>query len=224
MILAAFISSPVRIVGFGFSAWQAGDARYHSPVSDEARWRNLDEEVAGAAQAHQGLLAALQAWQDGPVGSVLRHSDHAVALVNRVIVDLNAQAAEHLQRFNANTASESSGPSAAASVDALRRSIWSLEMAWAASDWSQPDVVGLPFERWRRVERAHLELGREVPGVDYGLADLSAGFVRRELRWCEMAWRARRPMGLGGLPEAVLALEPAERLGWFFGWIDTETG
>jgi hypothetical protein len=187
-------------------------------VADEARWRNLDDEVAGAAEAHQRLLAALT--------SVEGDSSE---LVGRAVTALNAQADAHRQRFEVQVSALPSARHSSSSpavplpesnpVEALRRSIWALEMAWAGSDWSRPDLIGLPYERWRLVEFTHLELGRDVPNVAFGLGDLPAGFVRRELRFQEMAWRARRPMGLGGLPDEVLALEPSERLGWFLGWV-----
>ncbi|MFV0307853.1 MAG: maleylpyruvate isomerase N-terminal domain-containing protein [Desertimonas sp.] len=73
-------------------------------------------------------------------------------------------------------------------------------------------VTDLPMMRWREVE---------VHGVDLDLgltpADWPALFVRLELRAMEMRWRARRPMGMTGLPPDALALDPPTRLAWLYG-------
>jgi maleylpyruvate isomerase len=64
----------------------------------------------------------------------------------------------------------------------------------------------------------------EVHGVDLGLGyeaeDWPAEYVRLELRAMEMRWRARRPMGLTGLPAEALAVDPPTRLLWLYGRVD----
>jgi maleylpyruvate isomerase len=113
---------------------------------------------------------------------------------------------------------------AAVLVGDVRRTIWQLEAAWPAvpaEGWElvgtslgRPETVAdLPFTRWREVEVHHADLGRRSFGYD----DWSAGYVRRELSRQEMAWAARRPMGLTALPPAALALSPAQRLAWLLG-------
>lgn len=76
--------------------------------------------------------------------------------------------------------------------------------------------------RWRAVELAHLELSDHIDGLTASLDSLPGDYVREELRRLEMLWRARRPMGMTTLPPAVLALEPAQRLGWFLGRVDLD--
>ena len=53
--------------------------------------------------------------------------------------------------------------------------------------------------------------------TDWVGADLPPPYVRLELRWMEMLWRARQPMGLTTLPPAALALAPPVRLAWLMG-------
>lgn len=76
-------------------------------------------------------------------------------------------------------------------------------------------VSDLPMMRWREVEVHTVDLGI---GAEPG--DWPALFVRLELRAMEMRWRARRPMGLTGLPAAALALDPPTRLAWLYGRIE----
>jgi maleylpyruvate isomerase len=70
----------------------------------------------------------------------------------------------------------------------------------------------VPEMRRREVEIHHVDLG-----LDYGFADLPADLVKFETRRLTMLWQARQPMGLTGLPDAVLALPERERLAWLFG-------
>jgi hypothetical protein len=37
-----------------------------------------------------------------------------------------------------------------------------------------------------------------------------------------MTWRATHPMGMTGLPQAALALPPAQRLAWLLGRVEVE--
>ncbi|MEY2974767.1 MAG: hypothetical protein RIR49_1187 [Actinomycetota bacterium] len=75
-------------------------------------------------------------------------------------------------------------------------------------------IAMLPMLRWREVEVHRVDLG-----LGASMRDLDHGYLRRDLRLLEMLWRARRPMGLTPLPEAVRRLEPHDRLGWFLGRI-----
>ena len=77
----------------------------------------------------------------------------------------------------------------------------------------------LPFRRWREIEIHHADLG-----FGYTFADMPADFVRLELRRMEMQWKARQPMGLTPLPDAVLQLPEHERLAWLMGRIGSRAG
>jgi maleylpyruvate isomerase len=99
---------------------------------------------------------------------------------------------------------------AAAVDDAFRRrDDWSGE---ASTVTSARPLTMLPFLRQREVEVHRTDLG-----LGYEFDDLPARYVRQELRFMEMMWRARKPMGLTPLPAAALALSPARRLAWLMG-------
>jgi hypothetical protein len=181
-----------------------GDSRGDGAVDG----RELDRYVTGASSAHQRLLAGL----DGLGEAVVARSPIAVRSVGELI----EQAAAHLVLFDAGVDSSD------ATIAALRRSVWALEMAWSATrDWSRVRCDAV-FIRWRTVELAHLELSDHLEGLDATLEMLPGDYVREELRRLEMLWRARRPMGLTVLPDAVLALEPTRRLGWFLGRVSID--
>lgn len=78
-------------------------------------------------------------------------------------------------------------------------------------------VSDLPSLRWREVEvhATDLDVGLEP-------TEWPSLFVRLELRAMEMRWRARRPMGMTGLPPEALALDPATRLAWLYGRVDVD--
>lgn len=78
-------------------------------------------------------------------------------------------------------------------------------------------IAMLPMLRWREVEVHRVDIG-------FGptMSDLDRGYLRRDLRLLEMLWRARRPMGLTPLPEAVRRLAPHDRLGWFLGRVHVD--
>jgi len=78
-------------------------------------------------------------------------------------------------------------------------------------------IAMLPMLRWREVEvhRVDLDLGASM-------RDLDREYLRRDLRLLEMLWRARRPMGLTPLPDAVRRLAPHDRLGWFLGRVSLD--
>jgi maleylpyruvate isomerase len=114
------------------------------------------------------------------------------------------------------------GRAAADLVADVRATIWQLEQAWSTQTrWDgrsreAPDreipVTDLPFMRWREVEVHRADLG-----LGYEPSDWPAEYVRHDLRWLEMRWNARRPMGMTGLPQAALDAPPHERLAWLLG-------
>jgi maleylpyruvate isomerase len=208
-------------------------------VVQERAARELDRDVAGAAAAHQALLAMLDAaiaddrldpgapsrlpgWT---VGHVLTHLARNADSMTRV---LRASAdGETIDRYaggvesrNAEIESGHNRP-ANEQVSDVRRSTWTLEQTWAHSPWvgfsrevggRELPVRDLPFLRWREVEVHRVDLG-----LGYEPSDWPPEYVRLDLRELEMRYNARRPMGLTGLPPAALAAPPHERLAWLLG-------
>jgi maleylpyruvate isomerase len=205
-----------------------------SPVDS----RQLDRDVAGAAAAHQGLLAMLDSTAadgvldgaapsrlpDWSVGHVLTHIARNADSIVRVLAA--AERGETVSRYgpgqrDAEIEAGAARPAGELVAD-VRATIWSLEQAWSGQTcWDGmsregPDrempVSQLVFARWREVEVHRTDLG-----LGYEPADWPAEYVRRDLRLMEMRWNARRPMGLTGLPPAALAAPPHERLAWLLG-------
>ncbi len=195
--------------------------------------RDLDRDVAGAADAHQRLLATLDAWVERGAPAPGAASLLPGWTLGHVLSHLARNAEGHermlagLEQYEGGAAGRAADIDAGAGRDAealvadVRRTIWSLEAAWAAhADWdaTAPRLAGtvvareLPFLRWRETEVHHVDLGF---GVTF--ADVSPEYLRLELRRMEMLWRARRPMGMTPLPEAALARPPHERLAWLLG-------
>ena len=196
--------------------------------------RDLDRDVAGAASAHQRLLATLDAANE--VGAL--DPERPCALpgwsVGHLLTHLARHADSAVRALDGEPQYESGATGRAADIEAgahrdaaslvadVRSSIWRLEGRWAAPvDWEATSVTpsgaalpvaDVPFRRWREVEVHHvdLELGTTFE-------DLPAEYVRLELRRMEMAWRARKPMGMTGLPPAALAVAPTHRLAWLLG-------
>lgn len=194
--------------------------------------RALDRDVAGAAAAHQRLLATLDdALERGVDPS--RPSLLPGWTMGHVVTHLARNADSHVRMLDGLPQYEGGPEGREAAIEAgagrpvaelvadARRSIWALESRWAVhAEWSgtaerlhdrvrQADLPG-----WRRyeVELHHVDLD-----LGYGFADLPAEFVRLELRRAEMTWAARRPMGMTALPPEALAAPPHVRLAWLTG-------
>jgi maleylpyruvate isomerase len=75
----------------------------------------------------------------------------------------------------------------------------------------------LPHLRRREVEIHRIDLG-----LGYTFADLPGEFVRSDARLMEMLWKARQPMGLTPLPQAVLHLAEHDRLAWLLGRLEVD--
>lgn len=113
----------------------------------------------------------------------------------------------------------------------VRATIYVLEAAWAAatattwaghgvkshSDGSRVAISELVLMRWCETEVHHADLG-----LGFTWRDWDPLFVRYDLDRRVMAWRARKPMGLTSLPEAVLRLAPNERLAWLYNRTNVE--
>lgn len=202
--------------------------------------RQLDRDVAGAAAAHQGLLAMLDECLgagalDGAapsrlpgwsIGHVLTHLARNADSMVRVFDA--AERGEVIDRYEGGPArrnaeiDDGAGRPAAALVADVRSTIWRLEQTWSGQTrWdgrsreapgNEVPIIELPFMRWREVEVHRADLG-----LGYESEDWPAEYVRQDLRLMEMRWNARRPMGMTGLPQASLDAPPHERLAWLLG-------
>jgi maleylpyruvate isomerase len=194
--------------------------------------RALDRDVAGAAAAHQRLLATLDRAVE--VGAdAARTSLLPGWSVGHVVTHLARNADGHVRMLDGLAQYAGGSDGRASDIEAgatrlldeqvadLRRAIWTLESRWAGQpDWSgtaeriadRVRVADLPGWRWHEVDLHHIDLG-----LGYGFADLPADFVRIELRRAEMTWAARRPMGMTAMPPEAVAEPPHRRLAWLTG-------
>lgn len=215
------------------------------PDIDAGVQRDLDRFVAGASSAHQRLLGALDSLGHDTIaessvatrrlGALIDQADQQLLVFDGADTAMDPLTAMMVAAMDsgdhggagtvddiADDTADDTGEIAGVSTAAVRRSIWALEMAWSSTrHWDRARVEAV-FIRWRAVELSHLELSDHIDGLTAGLDSLPGDYVREELRRLEMLWRARRPMGMTTLPPAVLALEPAQRLGWFLGRVDLD--
>jgi maleylpyruvate isomerase len=194
--------------------------------------RELDRDDAGAADAHQRLLAHLERLEEAGADPGAPSALPGWT-VGHVLTHLARNADSHVRMLDGLAQYEGGVEGRAADIEAgarrpfgalvadVRRTIWTLEMRWAAQpDWTgiahrtfgDGPLADLPFLRWREVEVHRVDLD-----AGYGFADLPAEYVRLELRRMEMLWAARRPMGMTALPGEALAAAPHERLAWLLG-------
>jgi maleylpyruvate isomerase len=203
--------------------------------------RELDACVSGCALAHQRLLADLdtrlaQGALDTSAPSSL--PDWAVAHVLAHVVG-NAHGFTRLidaaMRGEVGVMYPGGREGRAAQIDALatqdadslvsevRRSIWALETAWAACPAEGWQAVGesfagpihlidIPLRRWREVEVHRGDLG-----WGYDPSSWDPAYVERDLPTFTAMWLQRHGTPDAGLPEAVLAMQPAQRLAWLLG-------
>jgi maleylpyruvate isomerase len=200
---------------------------------------HLRSDLTLAAAAHHRLLVDLDTLIDGDslvparpsrlpgwtVGHVLTHitqsgDGHARMFRGAAVGEVAAQYPDGLEGRNAAIEAGAVRP-VAQQVAGLRASVGELERLWTISDFegtgiaaagARVDIADLPFLRIREVAIHHVDLG-----IGFEFADLPEEYVRRELRWMEMQWTARRPMGLTALPPPALELPPHERLAWLMG-------
>jgi len=201
--------------------------------------RDLDRDIAMATAAHRRLLddldrllvadeldvgasSALPGWSVGHVITHVTNSGDGHALIFEAAArgEVGQQYPHGLEGREADIEAGAPRP-AGVQVAGLRTSIERLEALWAASTWDGTGIVAmgaevpladLPFFRLREAAIHHVDLR-----VGFGFDDLPPPYVRLELRWMEMLWRARQPMGLTTLPPAALALAPPVRLAWLMG-------
>jgi maleylpyruvate isomerase len=207
---------------------------------DEAVARALDAQVTGCAASHQRLLTSLESLTDEQCrqpsllpgwtrGHVLSHlarnaESHARMFAAATRGDESEQYPGGKQVRDAAIESGSTR-SAAELVTDVRVTIYSLEAAWAGatattwsghgikshSDGARVGISDLVLMRWCETEVHHADLD-----LGFTWRDWNPLFVRYDLDRRVMAWRARKPMGLTTLPDAVLKLNPNERLAWLY--------
>lgn len=202
---------------------------------DRLDTKALDRDVAGAAAAHQRLLATLDAAGAVDPGAPSRLPGWTIG---HVLTHVARNADSHHRLLDGLSQYEGGAESRAADIEAgagrsfdalvadVRDAIWRLEQRWAGqADWSgsahasrgEVRRTDLPFMRWRETDIHHTDLA-----LGYDFADLPAEYVRLELRRLEMMWASRRPMGMTSLPPPALARPPHERLAWLFGRVELD--
>jgi len=200
--------------------------------------RQLDRWRSGVTASHRGLEAMLadagssldaaapSLLPDWTIGHVLTHLARNADSMTWVLE--SSERGELVDRYpggvdrrNGDIEAGAGRPAVEQVADVLA-SDQRLDAAIAAhTDWDgkSREITGrvipvgeLLFLRWREVEvhRADLDLG-------YGPDDWPAEYVRTELGELTMAWNARRPMGLTGLPPEALSAPEPKRLAWLLG-------
>lgn len=216
------------------------------PTPDEIAARQLDRQVEGCAAAHQRLLADLNGRDDEWC-----RADSALPGWTRghVLTHLARNAESHTRMFAAasdgreteqyeggrparNAAIESGADRSASDLIAdVRKTIYLLEAAWfsaTATTWSgygikshsdgaRVRIADLLLMRWRETEVHHADLLASI-----SFANWTPDYVRLDLDYQVMQWRARKPMGLTVLPEQALKLAPHDRLAWLLGRLEVD--
>jgi maleylpyruvate isomerase len=203
---------------------------------NETERRNLDNEVAGCALAHQRLLSVLDqhvetndvspgspsALPDWTIGHVLTHLARNADGFRRMID--GAEAGEVLPMYSTPTSRDddiSAGADRPFSelVSDVRMSVWAMEGAWAkltAKGWAghglargnQVPILQLPWRRWREVELHHSDLGLAFTPQQW-----SVDFVVRDLPRRRAEWESAG----NTLPDDVVKAAPWQQLAWLFG-------
>ena len=198
--------------------------------------RDLDDQVAGCAAAHQVLLANIGKTVDEArldptepsllpgwtVGHVLTHLARN-ANANQSMIE-GAAAGEARPMYPSaqhrnDDINRGASRSAQELLDDLRNAIWSLESCWAQLSedaWNGHGLVAsgqlpiriIPMRRWREVEVHHADLGRR-----FGPSDWSPDYVKYDLRTRTDEWLAAG----NEFPPDVAMAEPCQRLAWLFG-------
>jgi maleylpyruvate isomerase len=206
--------------------------------------RDLDAHVVGCSTAHQRLLADIgdrdEEWcrQDSTLpgwsrGHVLSHVARNAEGLARLLEF--ASRGEVGEQYPGGVASRNKGiedgarRSARELVADVRSTIYLLEGAWAmasAETWEGSGILSsgavipvreVVFRRWREVEVHHADLLASI-----SFADWTPDYVRLDLEYQVMQWRARKPMGLTVLPDRALRLPPHDRLAWLLGRLEVD--
>jgi maleylpyruvate isomerase len=188
--------------------------------------RRLSEIIAGLSEAEARGPSALPGWSRGHLLTHLARNAESHVRIFAVAArgEVGHQYPGGDEQREDDIASGAGRPVGELLSD-VERTAAALERAWGVSDWEGRGVTGsgevelriLPMMRWREVAVHSIDLD-----LGFGWRDLPAAFVRRDLRSMTMRWSARQPMGLTGLPPAVLAAAPSDRLAWLHGRRDIE--
>lgn len=212
----------------------------------------VDRHVEGAAAAHQRLLAMVESSEGAvlsddmvrrpsllpgwTVGHVLAHLVHNAGSFVRLIeaAEVGEVTDQYPGGADVRTADIERDAASSASVhlDRLRRSIYALESAWigARRAWEgygrglSGDLIpirDLPLRRWREVEVHTGDLGLHEIG-SRGIETWSDEYVRHDVAFLTMRYKARGSMGLVDLPDAVRTAPPRYRLAWLLGRYDVD--
>jgi maleylpyruvate isomerase len=203
--------------------------------------RQLDRWRSGVTASHRGLEAMLteagssldtgapSLLPDWSIGHVLTHLARNADSMTWVLE--SSQRGELVDRYpgggerRGGDIDAGAGRPAAEQVADVVASNGRLDAAIAAhTNWAGESreiggrvipVGELLFLRWREVEVHRADLG-----LGYGPEDWPREYVRTEIGELTMAWNARRPMGLTGLPREALEAPEPQRLAWLLGRAD----
>jgi maleylpyruvate isomerase len=199
---------------------------------------DLDRDQAGAAKAHDAVIAALQDLTDE---EARRPSLLPGWTVGHVLTHIARNAEGHVRMFTAAARGEvvamypgggdqrnhdieaGSGRSAAELAADVTATVAQIEAVWAEMPghaWAgrgltimgESMMSELPFIRWREVTVHHADLG-----LAYSWSDWDTEYVRVELARLTMLWASRKPMGMTDLPPAAMAVTPHQRVAWLLG-------
>jgi maleylpyruvate isomerase len=202
---------------------------------------DLDDAIAGAAAAHQGLLATLDGLEgdaarrpsqlpDWTVGHVLTHiARNADSIVRVIEAAAEGRVVDRYERGvegRNDDIETGAGRAADELVADVRSTIWRLEQTWATTPsnaWegrsreisgNELPVDVLPFMRWREVEVHHADLG-----LGFSYDDWSREYVVAELDFQLPRVAERLPSDAGGfdVDEVRARLGDHRLLAWLLG-------
>lgn len=204
---------------------------------------DLDRDRAGAAKAHDTVIAALQDLTDDQARQPSLLPGWSVG---HVLTHIARNAEGHIRMFEAAARGEvgemypggreqrtddieaGAGRCAADLVADVTATAGQIEAVWesvAGAAWGgrgltlagEVLIAELPFIRWREVAVHHADLG-----LDYSWSDWDTEYVRLELSRLTMLWASRKPMGLTDLPAEAMAVTTHQRVAWLLGRTDIE--
>ncbi|MEP7115162.1 MAG: maleylpyruvate isomerase N-terminal domain-containing protein [Ilumatobacteraceae bacterium] len=204
---------------------------------------DLDRDRAGAAKAHDTVIAALQELTDDQARQPSLLPGWSVG---HVVTHIARNAEGHLRMFEAAIRGEvgemypggreqrtgdieaGAGRPAAELAADVAATAGQIEAAWEAlpaDAWEGRGmtlagellIADLPFIRWREVAVHHADLG-----LDYSWSDWDTEYVRLELVRLTMLWASRKPMGMTELPPQAMAVTPHQRVAWLLGRAEIE--
>jgi maleylpyruvate isomerase len=199
---------------------------------------DLDRDLAGAAKAHDVVIAALQDLTDE---QARRPSLLPGWTVGHVVTHIARNAEGHVRMLRAalrgevvpmypagldqrtHDIEEGAGRPAVELAADVTTTAGELEAVWAemtAEAWAgrgltiagESVMADLVFIRWREVTVHHADLG-----LGCSWSDWDTEYVRLELARLTMLWASRKPMGMTNLPPQAMAVTPHQRVAWLLG-------